>query len=144
MVARTSTDTLTNKYFQAPNEVVQIVPSGFNGYTWYIGNGSIAYLTNSSSFNGSIAFYWNSGPTLVNDKLSTGQSVSCVLAITNGSTAYYPNGFMIDGSSVTPKWVGGIAPSAGNASAIDVYSFTIIKTANATFTVLAGGPTKFA
>jgi len=43
----------------------------------------------------------------------------------------------MDGSSVTPKWQGGTAPTAGNASSVDVYAYTVIKTANATFTVLA-------
>jgi hypothetical protein len=62
---------------------------------------------------------------------------------TNGTTAYYPNVIQVDGSSVTPKWQGGTAPTAGNASSIDAYVFTIIKTASATFTVLAS-QTKFA
>ena len=63
--------------------------------------------------------------------------------VTNGSTAYYPTAFQIDGVSVTPKWSGGTAPSSGNANTIDVYTFTIIKTASATYTVL-GAQTKFA
>jgi hypothetical protein len=63
--------------------------------------------------------------------------------VTNGATAYYQTGFQVDGSSVTPKWQGGTAPSAGNASSVDVYTFTVIKTASATFTVL-GSQTKFA
>jgi hypothetical protein len=50
----------------------------------------------------------------------------------------------IDGTSVTPKWSGGTAPAAGNASSIDAYSFTIIKTASATYTVLGAGPIKYA
>jgi len=57
--------------------------------------------------------------------------------MTQGSSAYYLNAYQVDGSTVTPKWSGGSAPSAGNASGIDVYTFTIIKTASATFTVLA-------
>ena len=55
----------------------------------------------------------------------------------NGSTAYYPTAFQVDGVSVTPKWQGGTAPGSGNASSIDSYTFTIIKTASATYTVLA-------
>ena len=43
----------------------------------------------------------------------------------------------IDGVAVTPKWAGGAAPTSGSADSIDVYTFTVIKTANATFTVLA-------
>jgi hypothetical protein len=62
---------------------------------------------------------------------------------TQGSTAYYLNAYQVDGSAVTPKWQGGSAPTGGNASGIDVYTFTIIKTAAATFTVLAS-QTQFA
>jgi len=49
----------------------------------------------------------------------------------------------VDGNSVTPKWQGGSAPSAGNATSIDVYSFTILKTAENTYTVL-GSQTQYA
>jgi hypothetical protein len=65
--------------------------------------------------------------------------------ITNGSTAYKPaaTSVQVDGVTVTPKWNGGTAPSAGNANSIDVYTFTIIKTASATYTVL-GTQSKFA
>ena len=63
--------------------------------------------------------------------------------VTAGTTPYYASAFQIDGSAVTPKWSGGVAPTAGNASSIDSYSFTIIKTASATFTVL-GAQSKFA
>ena len=72
----------------------------------------------------------------VNSNLAIGQSITAAILMTQGSTAYYLNAYQIDGSSVTPKWQGGSAPTAGNASSIDSYSFTIIKTADATFTVL--------
>jgi len=51
----------------------------------------------------------------------------------------------VDGttSGVTTRWQGGTAPTAGNASGVDVYSYTIIKTANATFSVFAS-QTRFA
>ena len=75
--------------------------------------------------------------------MTTGQSVTVAILMAQGSTAYYLNAYQVDGSSVTPKWSGGTAPTGGNASSIDAYSFTIIKTADATFTVLAS-QTKFA
>jgi hypothetical protein len=56
---------------------------------------------------------------------------------TNTGTAYYPTGFTIDGSAVTPKWLGGTAPSSGNINSVDAYVYTIIKTAASTYTVLA-------
>ncbi len=79
----------------------------------------------------------------VNANLAIGQSITAAILMTQGSTAYYLNAYQVDGSSVTPKWSGGSAPSGGNASGIDAYSFTIIKTADATFTVLAS-QTQFA
>jgi hypothetical protein len=77
--------------------------------------------------------------------LAVGDAISAVFLNTNGATAYYPDDFEIDGTVVTPKWSGGTAPTGGNASSIDAYSFTIIKTAaTPTYTVLAGGAVKFA
>ena len=69
--------------------------------------------------------------------MATGQSLTVAFLVTQGATAYYNNVVQIDGTTVTPKWQGGTAPSAGNASGIDVYQYTIIKTASATYTVLA-------
>jgi hypothetical protein len=63
--------------------------------------------------------------------------------VTNGATARYNTAVQVDGSSVTPKWQGGTAPSSGNANSIDVYNYVIIKTGSAAFTVLAS-QTKFA
>ena len=73
----------------------------------------------------------------VNANLATGQSLSVAVLLTNGATPYYLNVYQVDAGAVTPKWQGASAPSAGNASGIDSYNFTIIKTADATFTVLA-------
>jgi hypothetical protein len=73
----------------------------------------------------------------VNANLAIGQSVTCAALLAQGATAYYLNVYQVDGTGVTPKWQGGSAPTEGNASGIDSYSFTIIKTADATFTVLA-------
>jgi hypothetical protein len=71
------------------------------------------------------------------------QSMTCTVIMKQGSTAYYLNAYQVDGSTVTPKWSGGSAPTGGNANSLDVYTFTIIKTADATFTVLAS-QTQFA
>ena len=83
------------------------------------------------------------GSTTLNSLVTTGDSVTVVALITNGATAYYPNVIQVDGSTVTPKWQGGTAPTAGNVSSIDSYVFSIIKTAADTYTVLAS-QTKFA
>jgi len=97
---------------------------------------SILYYTSNATANATINFRGNSATSL-NSMMTTGQDISVTFLNTNGATAYYLNAFTIDGTSVTPKWQGGTAPTSGNASSIDAYSFVIIKTASATFTVLA-------
>ena len=75
--------------------------------------------------------------------MDTGESITIAHIVKNGSSAYYNSAVQIDGSGVTPEWQGGSAPSAGNASSLDVYTYTVIKTGSATFTVLAA-QTQFA
>jgi hypothetical protein len=83
------------------------------------------------------------GSTTLNSLLAVGDSITVVFANTNGAQAYYPNVFQIDGSTVTPKWQGGAAYT-GSSLSIDVYVYTIVKTAaTPTYTVFASG-TKFA
>lgn len=103
---------------------------------------SVLYYTSNASANWTVNFRASSGTSL-NTAMSTGQSVTVAFLVTQGGTAYYNSAVQVDGSSVTPKWQGGTAPTQGNASSIDVYVYTIIKTGSATFTVLAS-QTKFA
>ena len=102
----------------------------------------VLYYTTDASGNFTVNFRGNSGTSL-DSVMSTGQSLSATFLVTNGATAYYNSAVQVDGSSVTPKWQGGSAPTAGNASSIDSYTYVIIKTGSATFTVLAS-VTKFA
>lgn len=101
----------------------------------------ILYYTSSASANTTVNIRGNANVTL-NTVMSTGQSLSCVFMNTQGATPYYVSGCQVDGTDVTPKWQGGSAPTSGNANSTDVYVFTVIKTANATFTVL-GSQTQF-
>jgi hypothetical protein len=103
---------------------------------------SVLYYTTNASGNWTLNFRGSSGTSL-NTIMATGQSISASFLAAQGSTAYYNSAVTIDGTSVTPKWQNGIAPSAGNASSIDVYSYVIVKTGSATYTVLAS-VTKFA
>jgi hypothetical protein len=71
--------------------------------------------------------------------LGVGQAVTFVVMATQGATPFFNNVVQIDGTAVgvTTLWQGG-APSAGNASGTDVYTYTVIKTAvTPTYTVLA-------
>ena len=103
---------------------------------------SVLYYTTNASGNFTLNFRGSSGTSL-NTIMATGESMSVTFLATQGSTAYYNSAVQVDGSSVTPKWQGGTAPTSGNASSIDSYTYVIIKTGSATFTVLAA-QTRFA
>lgn len=96
---------------------------------------TVLYYTSNSSGNWTLNVRGNSG-TALSSVLSAGQSVTVVFIVTNGSTAYYQSAFQIDGSSVTPEWLGGSAPLGGNANSLDVYVYNIIRTSGG-YTVLA-------
>ena len=83
------------------------------------------------------------GSNSLDSIMDTGESITIAHVVAQGGTAYYNSAFQIDGSSVTPEYQGGAAPTEGNASSLDVYSYTIIKTGSAAFTVLAS-QTQFA
>ena len=97
---------------------------------------SVLYYTTNASANWTVNIRGN-GTTSLNTLMTTNDSLTVVFLVTQGATAYYNNALTIDGSSVTPKYQGGTAWSAGNASSIDAYSYTIVKTGSATFTVFA-------
>ena len=80
----------------------------------------------------------------VNQILPIGHSLTIAFITTQGASAYYCTGLQVDGTTtgVTIKWQGPIAPSYGSANGFDVYLFTVLKTANATYTAL-GSRTQF-
>jgi hypothetical protein len=103
---------------------------------------SVLYYTTNASANWTVNFRGSSGTSL-DTIMATGESMSVTFLVTQGATAYYNSAVQVDGSSVTPKWQGGSAPTSGNASSIDSYTYVIIKTGSAAFTVIAA-QTKFA
>jgi hypothetical protein len=156
LVARATTDTLTNKtltspavnngYLTSPKELTTVSATAATGTVNFdVLTQGILYYTTNASANWTLNFRGNSGTTL-NSIMNTGDAWSAVFLNTNGASAFIPNVFQVDGTAtgVTVKWSGGTAPAAGNASAVDAYTFTIIKTAASTYTILAGGAVKFA
>jgi hypothetical protein len=123
-------------------EDVNVVASAATGtINFDVSTASVWYYTSNASANHTLNFRYSSGATL-SSVLAVGDAITLVWLNTNGATAYYPNVIQIDGSAVTPKVPAAIA--AGNATAIDAYVFTIIKTAaTPTYTVLET-QTKFA
>jgi len=83
------------------------------------------------------------GSNSLNSIMDTGESLTVAHIVKQGGTAYYNSAVQIDGSGVTPEWQGGSAPTEGNADSLDTYTYTVIKTGDATFTVLAA-QTQFA
>ena len=75
------------------------------------------------------------GSTTLNSKMGVGDVVTVVL-ITTAASAGFCAQLTIDGVAVTENWVGGSAPSDGGSSGVDIHSYTIIKTASATWTVI--------
>lgn len=153
VVGTSDTQTLTNKTLTSPTltnelattirETVTISATAATGTINFDASTQVVlYYTTNASGNFTVNFRSTSGASL-NTLMSTGQSLSATFLVTNGSTAYYNSAVQVDGSSVTPKWQGGSAPTSGNANSIDSYTYVIIKTGSATFTVLAS-VTKFA
>ena len=103
---------------------------------------AVQYYTVAQTANRTINFRGD-GSTTLNSIMAIGESMTFAVLMTQTGTAYYLNAYQVDSSAVTPKWQGGSAPTAGNINSIDSYGFTIIKTADATFTVLAS-QTQFA
>lgn len=97
---------------------------------------SINYFTVANDTN----WVWNirgDGTNSLDSLMAVGEALTVVGIVTNTGTAYYMTGLKIDGSSVTPQWLGAAAPAAGTINKRDTYTFTIIKTASATFIVQA-------
>jgi hypothetical protein len=169
LVGRATTDTLTNKTLTSPTIntptiATPTITGGTNSTSVLVSpeerttvaataatgtvafdasTQSVLYFTSNASANWTLNIRGSSGATL-NSILATGDAITVTHLVTQGSTAYYNNVLQIDGTTVTPKWQGGTAPTTGNASSIDAYVYTIVKTASTpTYTVFAS-QTKFA
>jgi|LakMenEpi03Aug12_release.lakeMendotaPanAssembly.Ray.scaffolds.fasta_scaffold114368_4 hypothetical protein len=144
-VSATSTTTLTNKtlttplinagILASPEERISISSTSASGTTNIdLISTTVKNFTSNAAANWSFNFRGD-GSTTLNSILATGDAITCAIMVPQGTTAYYPTAVTVDGNALTPKYQGGDAPSAGNASSTDVYSYTIIKTGDATFSV---------
>jgi len=97
---------------------------------------SVIYYTTAASGDWTINFR-ASGSTTLNSKLAIGEAITLVHLVTLTGAEYRNTTVQVDGSSITPEWQGGSAPTAGNPNSIDSYAYTIIKTGDAAFTILA-------
>jgi hypothetical protein len=83
------------------------------------------------------------GSNSLDASMDTGESITVAFINKNNNVTYYNTTVQVDGALVTPVWQGGSAPTEGNTTSNDVYTYTAIKTAGSTFTVLAA-QTQFA
>ena len=123
---------------KSPQEVWTVSATAATGAINFdaLTQGVLLYTT-AATANFTLNFRGDATHTL-DSMLAIGSVITVAFLNTNGATAYYPTAFSIDGVAVTPKWAGGFAPTAGDASALDAYTFTIVKTAaTPTYTVLA-------
>ena len=98
-------------------------------------NGVVQYNTsNYGTGAGTLAFTSSVG---INTQMANGDIMSLTMITATNNTGGFVNNILIDGQAVTESWVGGSAPTAGGGSGVDIYTFNIIKTASATYTVIA-------
>ena len=143
--AASASPTLTTPVIISPEERMTVSATAATGTVNFdASTQGVLYYTTNASANWTLNVRGTSGATL-SSILAVGDAITVSFLVTNGSTAYYQTAFNIDGSAVTPKYSGGTAPASGNASSIDVYTYTIIKTAaTPTYTVFGAGPIKYA
>jgi len=105
-------------------------------FNYDVSTQSVLYNTANAVNNWTMNVRANSTTTL-NSVLSVGSAITIAHAQAANSITFYQSAFSIDGTSVTPKWATGTAPTNSAGTGIDMYVYTIMKTASATYTVLA-------
>ena len=131
-----SSSVISSKFVNALEGITLSATAASGTINYDVTTQSVLYFTSNASANWTVNFRASSGTSL-NTAMATGESVTVVFLVTNGATAYYNNVVQVDGSTVTPKWQNGSAPTSGNINSVDSYSYVIVKTGSAAFTVFA-------
>jgi hypothetical protein len=130
------------KIQQTAEKVTNVATVATGTITYDVITQAVLNFTANASGNWTLNIRGN-GSNSLDSIMDTGESITIAHLVPQGADAYYNSAVQIDGNAVTPKWQGGVAPTEGNVSSTDVYSYVIIKTGAATFTVLAA-QTQFA
>lgn len=132
-----STADIGVKLLNALEKVTVSATAATGTITYDVTTQSVVYYTSSAIANWTLNLRGN-GSTTLDTLMATGESVTVAFLVTQGATPYYNNVVQVDGTAVgvTTKWQG-VAPTAGVASSVNAYLYTVIKTGAATFTVLA-------
>jgi hypothetical protein len=137
LIANATSVTVNNATIKNPRELVNVSATAATGTINYnIYDQSILYYTSNTTANWTLNLRANSTVAL-NSHMNTGETITVTFMATQNATPFFSNTLQIDGTSVTPRWIGGAIPTAGTASGIDIYSYTVFKTGSATYTVLA-------
>jgi hypothetical protein len=131
-----STSSLASAFINATESANVSATAATGTINFDITTASVLYYTTDASGNWTLNIRGNA-TTNANTIMATGDSLTVVFLATQGATPYYNNALTIDGNAITPKYQGGTAYTTGNASGVDAYSYTIVKTGNAAFTVFA-------
>lgn len=157
-VTPAGSQTLTNKTLTSPVINTATINRAVLAYpieTWSVSTTAIStsaatavpinILTATSSsflYTGEATNTWipnirGDGSTSLDSMLQIGQSITVSVAAKINVAAAFASSLQIDGSANTILWQGGLTPNSGNAGSTDVYTYAIVKTASATFTVFA-------
>ena len=139
LTALPATTALLSDYstFVNSTEKVTVAATAATGTINYDTNTqSVVYYTTAASGDWTVNFRASSGASL-DSVLATGEAITLVHLVTITGSEYRNTVVQVDGSSITPEWQGGSAPTEGNINSIDSYTYTIIKTGSAAFTILA-------
>lgn len=72
----------------------------------------------------------------INTVMNSGDIMNFTLIHATNSATNYINNIKIEGGSQSEYWLGGLAPSSGGTSGVDIYSFTIMKLNSNTYTII--------
>ena len=97
--------------------------------------GMVHYFTTAENTTSTPNIRWNSSISL-NNKMNINDAIT-VTIISAAAAAGYSAQMTIDGGGISEQWVGGDAPDEGGANGYDIYTYNILKTADATFFVIA-------
>jgi len=120
-------------------EAVTVSTTYITAFTYDVLTQAVYFQNVNLGSNFTVDFRGNASTTL-NAALATGESVTVALITKQANTTFFNTSVLtVDGTStgVTVVYQGGSAPTTGNASSNDVYTYTAIKTAASTYTILA-------
>ena len=131
-----SSSTFATKLVNAVEGVTVSATAATGTINYDLTTQDVIYYTTDATANWTVNFRASSG-TALNAALGVGESITAVFLVKQGTTPYYNSVVQVDGATVTPKYQGGLAWTSGNSNSIDAYSYTIVKTASATYTIFA-------